>query len=561
LGTTQRTIRAVVEEIRRYPAVSEIFAASNPLLWAERNVRIQHQEKGKFVPFSISNGMYQYPQLREIYHFFNRKARHVHGVAKKPVQMAYTTLAMNLAYYFTLAFHQNTLYGLPVAGQLGPFTHNRLDPQIENSPQLTKAFNDISNVGMKKSGDNAIYLRGMQSVAQLEELPVGLIIRDELDRMDQDNASLVLNRLQGNPIDWTFDLSHPTHPGEGIDYLYEISSRGEWVWTCPHCGTVQNVDWFENVDIENIEFICADCHKPVEKTDLWGLPGGRPFDPYNQLAFYQHEDKSSPIRGWHSDQLLSPQRPLELQIRQWLEAQGHPNLLRRFYNGVLGLAYAEEGEQITREAVKALMEGQPTMRDGNTGGALGIDVGAGLHGWFQNDDECQKVFHVGNWSDIDYYIKTFQPEIMVIDAEPEHHKARDYAAAWTERGIPSYVCIRTGGRRELKATDHSLHTISVNYTEQFDAFFGGLRSWRLPSDLPEEAIDHLCAPVRIQKETTTGMLGTWKKGVNHFCDAAMYAMEGWEILEKRRMLTNVRPASLTKESKYRKHERIKRTKP
>jgi len=544
------------------------MANENPLSWAKRNVYIQQYGSDRFVPFTIF-GEYQFPFLYEIYRFFNQRARHIHGVVMKPVQMAVTTLALNVTYYFVLRMHQNSLYTLPVeGGQIGQFTHNRIDVQIENSPGLRSRFTSISNVGLKKAGSNAIYLRGMQSTAKLEEMPVGLVVRDELDRMNIEVADQAHDRLQGNLFDWKLDLSHPTSPGEGIAYLWDISSRGEWMWECPHCGAWQAPDWKENVDIENERFFCADCGETVDKADLLGTKA-------DGAARYVHDDKDSPIRGWHFSQLLSPVRPLRQQIQQWNEAQGHPAKIKRFFNGVLGLPWAETGEKLTVETVHEMMQGNPTMRMDYRGGALGIDVGAGLHGWILDGKECVKVFHVGQWSDIDYYIKTYQPEIMVIDAEPEHHKALEYATSWTAKDLPSYVCRRTGGHADNKSVEHPVRTpgheragtITVNFTEQFDDFYAELRgsasqnipAWTLPSDLPDEAVEHLCAPTRVQIETKQGTRGGWKKGINHFCDAAMYAMEGQEILERRRGLTEARPSSLTKKSQFLEHERPKRS--
>lgn len=546
------------------PAFLKQATVMSSLPWAESHVFIQYPDTGKFVPFSLMGSQYAFPFLRDIYHQFHKRARHVHVVTMKPVQMAVTTVAINITFYFVCGFHQNALYTLPVeGGQIGQFTHNRLDPVIENSPYLAAQFNDISNVGLKKAGDNSIYLRGMQSEAKLEEMPIGFAVRDELDFMNLEVADKAHDRLQGNPFDWKLDLSHPTVPGEGVDHLYSISSRGEWHWTCPHCETVQPVTWEDNVDVERAQFVCKACKQDVDKADFLGLKGGTIRNP---LAFYVHAEEDNPVRGFHFNQLLSPLRPLEQQIRQWHDAQGHPARLRRFYNGVLGLPYAERGEKLTREGVRELMQGRPTMQSSGTGGAMGIDVGAGLHGWVQVGDDCVKVFHVGTWSDIDYYIEQFKPEIMVIDAEPEHHQARDFGTYWTARGLKSYVCVRTAGRSDNKAIEYAVTTpgkeaagtVTANFTEQFDTFYATLRGYNLPSDLPDDAIDHLCAPVRVQRETSHGMQGTWKKGENHFADAAMYAMEGLEILAKRAGLTDVKPGSITKVSTFRKHEGIKR---
>jgi len=521
------------------------FSLTNALEFAIQHINIQEASTGRFIPYSAKN----WPFLVDIYRQFHPGAHHIHNVIKKPVQLALTTLGLNVTYYFCGGLKQNALYTLPVQGQLGQFAHNRIDPQIRNSPHLRGLFSNISNVGLKQAGDNAIYLRGMQSTAQLEEVPAGLVVRDELDRMVKENRDQAHDRLQGSPWDWKLDLSHPTHPGEGIDWLYSLSSMGEWQYTCPTCKTTQAITWEGNVDLERGIHVCSNSYCRCDTPREW----------FWKYGAYYHAEPKNPIKGWAFNQLLSPIRPLYVQMQQWFQAQGNSTLMARFVNGVEGLAYAEEGEKLTEDTVRGLMSGPPMAEYDGVGGALGLDVGAGLHGWLQVGNQLVKTFVVGAWSDVDFYIEKYKPEIIVIDAQPELHKAREYASYWTDKGVLSFVCQRTGGLKENKQVDRPGRIITVNYVDQFDGFFGSTKELVLPVDFPAEGIAHLTAPTRIIKDTATGKIGSWAKGINHYCDAAMYAKEGIELMNLATGLTEVQIGSMTQVSKFRMHERPKRT--
>jgi len=228
-----------------------------------------------------------------------------------------------------------------------------------------------------------------------------------------------------------FDLGHPQYPDEGIHAEYQRSSRGDWYFTCPYCGTNQLLTWEGNVDIKNNKLICSHGGAEITKNDVW-------------RGKYIHADPANPVKGYHVSQILSPTQSLESQIIMWKEAQGVPYKMRNFHNNVLGLPYATGAKKLTVADVHNLMTGPPMANYGN-GGSVGIDVGAGLHYWIQEGNVLVRVGVASGWEDIKITIGSFNPSIVIIDAGPEFHGARNLASDLRENGINSWLCRRSGG--------------------------------------------------------------------------------------------------------------------
>jgi len=507
-------------------------------------------DRGEWVPYTIFAPGRHYPFLEPLFDdvmealVYHRALRQV---VVKPTQVGLTEYAISLLLFFVDKLRSNALYTLPVQSQLGDFAHMRIDEVIQHSPYLAALFTDISNVGLKKARTGGIYLRGSNSEAQLEELSARLLIRDELDRQNQDNAELARKRLTGQVNPWQVDMSHPTVRGKGIWKEYENSSMGVWVFSCPHCNEEQPFVWADergvlvNVSEDLTAFRCAACGRALAKE---ALLSGR----------YRDTDVGNPVRGYQFPAMLSPVGHLEMFAREWVLAQGNPLLLQLFYNTALGLPYSAGGMKRSKEQIEARMKGNPAMANEDPGPTtMGIDVGGTLHYWIQRGDLVVRVGMVGSWSELDYFARMFNVKCAVIDADPEFHKAREIRDHFRDGlGIDAWVCEREGGGKPDRwELSHDERILRVNMTWQFDEFFAGLSAVRLPIDLPEEAISHLLAPERVEVRTQTGVRGGYNKGVCHWADAGCYAMEGQKLLRVSGRLTDgVSITSMTKQSRW-----------
>jgi len=519
-------------------AVSSAIKATRKkgcLVWTQ--IYRQVNVSGRWVPFSIYKEPMIYPFLEPIYEAIDEMAEGLIDkiVIKKATQVGISELLINTQFYFLDQFYENGMYMLPDQGQLGDFAHNRLDKTIRNSPYLLNMFSDISNVGLKVTRQGGLYLRGSNSKTKLEEVPIGCLVRDELDRMDRDNADLALERMGASAFKWLIDASHPTFPGEGITAEYEASSQHDWYFTCPYCGAEQRLDWTDNVDVEEECYQCAKCGEMLEKQDLWN-------------GYYKALDPDNRIRGYHFSQLLSPTATLHEQVVKWDKAQGKPYLMQLFYNSVLGLEYVASGEKLTKAEVRNRMIGPLMVSEGDQT-EMGVDVGAGLHFWIQIGNSVLKLGSVTEWSALDIYINRFRPICVVIDADPEYHKAREFMDRWRALGTNVWLCDRSAGHDLGDEIDKAAHIVKANMVNQFDEFYANFPNLILPADLPEEAIDHLVAPTRILKETAKGTRGTWEKGTCHYADAGCYAFAARKLTKQAGpAIVGIDPSGLHKSS-------------
>lgn len=524
--------------------ISEL-SGINSLFWSENNVKIMRG--GKWCDFSISIPPRLYPFLKDLY-YARGHGGYKKIVIQKGTQIGASEYAINSALYCISEFKTATLYMLPSQSMLKDFASARIDRVLDNSPNLASLFTDISNVGLKVAKTGSLYLRGSNSLAGLEEMPIGFLIRDEIDRMSQENSALATKRLGGSFLKWQLDLSHPISYGAGINAEYNNSNMSEWNFICPHCREQQTIDWFTNVDIEKKIFICKNCGKEITKKDLWN-------------GFYVAREPDNPILGVIIPQLLSPTVSLEEQIAEYRQAEGVPYKMKLFSNTVLAAPYAEGGIQLSEPDIRRLMVGPPMALYGKDT-SIGVDVGAGLHYWVFDGRTLIRVGQAGSWEDLSGVIDAYAPKFVAIDAGPESLSARTYAKKLRDVGITAYTCQRVGKLKGItRKIDETLFLITVEKTAQMDEFFSMFttndteKQIVLPSDLPQEAIKHLCTPVRVVKQTNMGLVGEWEKGTeSHYADAGCYAMEGIIAQESHTHFDpKIIPPPLKKESKWRKN--------
>lgn len=105
-------------------------------------------------------------------------------IGQKAAQMGYTEWAMNTAFFSMDIFGYDVLYILPSSDDASDFSSGRFDPALELSPHLRNFFADVNNVGLKRAGNNILYVRGSRSRSKLKSVPTPVMIYDEVDEMD-----------------------------------------------------------------------------------------------------------------------------------------------------------------------------------------------------------------------------------------------------------------------------------------------------------------------------------------------------------------------------------------
>ncbi len=148
------------------------------------------------------------------------------NVGMKGAQLGFTETVLDITLYNIDINALDCLYVLPTkTPDASEFSAARFDPALELSPHLAKLFSNVKNVGHKRAGAANLYIRGSNSRSSLKSIPVGFIVFDEVNEMNQENIPLAEERTSGqaNPVIWK--ISTPTVPGKGISLVFDGSPQ------------------------------------------------------------------------------------------------------------------------------------------------------------------------------------------------------------------------------------------------------------------------------------------------------------------------------------------------
>lgn len=450
-------------------------------LWAFQNIPIDGAR------FDISDT----PYLRELYD--NALTHEV--VARKAAQTRFTTWAIITTLWFLKnpLYNQNALYLFPTLSQVYDFSSGRLNPMLEDSPAFTgdeKAA--VDNQGLKRFGKRTLYMKGTESSKQLVEFPAAWQVFDEVDKFKEheeiDIIKLAKKRASGSKLKIFKYLSNPTYPDVGIDAMYLKSSMGEWQVPCNFCGKWQALDFFENVEYENINsgVFCKYCKKPIDR-----LAEGR----------WYHEDSNNPVKGYHVSQLSSPTVSVREMIAEWLAIEGELDKAV-FYNMSLGLPYTPKGGKLTQEELRAIISSDLTKGDitGYSDTFLGIDVG-NMMDWalIGRDYSILDWGEARNIEEIYEIIETKNVTFFCIDAQPEGRLSKDLVAKYPNRG--AYVYYKDS--ENTKEFDDGTYQFNRNREVTLDRMYHRIRSKkaRAPQEIKQSDLEkHLCNLVKVVQD-------------------------------------------------------------
>ncbi len=495
------------------PKIEEAITERSIIVWAYRNRQIR--SGGDWAPYTITN----YPFLKGIFHALQDPETDK-VVIQKGTQIGATEAAITSAFYFLDTKAENVLYMLPNQGQLGDFAHSRLNKCIEHSPYLDNLFNDISNVGLKVSSRGSFYLRGANSPQQLEEFPAGFVIRDELSRMDQENASLALKRLGSSQNAWKLDLGHPTYEGDAISSEYANSTRFKWVYKCSNCGEVQPISFFDNYYKRDKELGCRACSETFTKEDLVGN------------GFFQAQgDEENPVKGFHISRMLSPVEDLDDLAREYEEAKAEgSHKLAQFHNTVLGQPFSIEGDKLGVKDVKNAMRGEPMGTVDARRTIMGVDTGKPLYWGVIKGHKVLGVGRATKFDQLNTIMDKYNVGTVLFDAQPEMHAVEHFIDNLS-RDRQGFM-VRTKGSGNITSPTVNENEVKAHQTWMFDELFSKFHdgSMVLPQDLPGEAVEHLTNPVRlVEKDAKGNPKPSYEKGESHFADALKFCFVGNHI--------------------------------
>ena len=465
-------------------------------------------------------------------------------IGQKAAQMGFTEVALNKCFFAIDIEGTSVLYVLPASTpDAKDFSTSRFDPALENCKHLQMLFTDVKNIHHKRAGFANLFIRGSRSRSQLKSIPAGLIILDEVDEMNQNNISLVFERVSGQVQKQIMMVSTPTIDNAGINYYYKQTTQEHYFFKCPHCSKwtelvypdclVITAETLIDTNIVNSHLICKECKGILDhNTKIDWLKGK--WVP-------QFEDRLA--RGFYINQMYSMTvRPFEL-AQSFFRAQKDPADEQEFYNSKLGTTHIVEDAKLNDGLIEKCKGGYKQQEYPPPGSFLtiGVDVGKSLHyvvkQWFLKESitsdintltTCRNLKYgkVDHFEQLDLLVRRYRPAAVVVDANPERRKAYEFACRFP--GLVKLCFYGRGVTGKQINTNEDEQTVTVDRTSWMDLTLGRYRAKtiQLPIDLDAEFIEHLKAPVRIYKKDMDGNpIGKYETGheADHYAHADTYA--------------------------------------
>lgn len=301
------------------------------------------------------------------------------------------------------------------------FSKERIAPMLRDTPALQRRASDARS----RSGDNTIKskrfpggtltLVGANSPASLASRPIRDVYADEVDRYplsagtEGDPLSLAIKRTV---TFWNRRIvltSTPTVKGSSrIETAYLEGDQRQLWCPCPDCGTHQVLTWAQvhwiARDPQSAAYACEHCGSlwtDAQRVAAVRAGEWRAQRPWNGIVSY------------HIPGLLSPFSPLSDGVREFLDAQGHPERLQTWTNTFLGETWEDRGESTDPNSLRERAEDWgDELPEGVTVLTAGVDV----------QDDRVEVEVVG-WGDDE---ESWSIDYRVIRGDPTAH------AVWTE---------------------------------------------------------------------------------------------------------------------------------
>ncbi len=487
------------------------------LEWAERHRRIDDQ------PFSLA----RFAPLRAIY-----LDQHPHIAVIKPAQRGVSEWAINVTAFALEHGAQawaedknglNVAYVFPTQAALGDFSKERFNGLKSEGPHLATLLGgaEFDAVTFKQVSHSYLYLRGGWSESALLSFAADVLVLDEFDRMDPAAVALARRRLNASVIRREIDISTPTLPGKGIHALYLQSDQRVYEQVCLACGTWTAFDFHRDVRADgephatwqhwgserlrhaDIALVCPACQRSL--SDQERCAEGR---------WRAQEPQVTGIRGYQVPALCWPF--VSLARLAVAAVSQDPSELQEFYRSDLGLPYEPGGSRVTESMLKRLsaeLEGGRLPAGPWHTTTMGVDVGSRYHYRVSSVGPGAKTYvramgSVGSWAELDTLMATYQVRQCVVDAYPEQHGCREWAARHRGRVMRADYPTDRALVGELYRIDEEESLVRINRTMAMDGVYaaiaGGLERWPALIHNDHEFEAQMKAPVRV---TTTDERG------------------------------------------------------
>lgn len=443
------------------------------------------------------------------------------NIGQKAAQMGFTETVLNIVFYYIDIHQVDCLYVLPSkTPDASDFSAARFDPALELSPHLRKMFSDVRNVGHKRAGNTNLYIRGAKSRSGLKSVPVGVLILDEKDEMNQDNIPLAKERQSGYDLKKTWEISTPTIDNRGINATFRNSTQNEFFFKCPSCGRLINLVWPDNMVICGEDYDDPRVKDSYLKCNLCDaeLPQAQKADWLSTGRWIsQYTDKD--IQGWGISQLYSTTiHPSEI-VELYFKSQSNPADEQEFFNSKLGIPHVVSGAKVNEKDFDGCIGDYVTLSTNSSGlVTMGVDVGIHLHYVIEkwnvsahtidyNTESRPQILAVGkvpNFDALDLLMQRYNVTSAIIDMQPERRKAFEFATRFWGRVYMCFYARGISGKQLVLNRDEL--TVHVDRTSWLDLSQSRFKTGSIlvPKDIPREYKKHIMSLVRIYEKDVDG---------------------------------------------------------
>lgn len=329
---------------------------------------------------------------------------HPRQVVVKCTQVGLSTIQILRSAFMAQVMGYGIIYTLPTKELVGDFAATKVGPILENNPLLRPGAED--SVGKRVYGPGFVLYRGTFGERQAIMISADLLVCDEADRSNIGVLNGLESRLSASPYKGQWWFTNPTRPKVGTDLLWQKSDQRRWHVTCPHCGEVQPLDFWANVDPTSETYVCRKCRGPLS-------------DDARRDGEWIATKPGAAWHGYHINQLMAP----------WISAAEILELERTkskeyFYNFVLGLPVIGEGLSVDSTLILRALVESPEERAKLLPGRqrfMGVDVGGALHVCIGNESGITRLLTLPGkekWNDLHRLMRQVDPALCVIDNGP-----------------------------------------------------------------------------------------------------------------------------------------------
>lgn len=436
--------------------------------------------------------------------------------ARKASQVGFSTMMILKTLYASKYKKWNIIYGLPTFNDVGQFVPSKVNPIIEQNSILAQWTKDKDTIFQKKVGERFIYYRGVSSSkTEKEKMESGTGIMftsdlntfDESDRSDQVILMQYDSRLEASDYKGKWYFSNPTHPGTLTQQLWDKSDQKHWFVKCPHCGELQYLDYFKNVDKEREIFVCIKCQKEIDNDT-------------RRNGFWVKKYRDRDISGYWISHLVCPW----ISAKDLIKSEATKSK-QYFYNFNLGLPYRGSDVVVDKEVIlKNIVYGQPNLKADNV---MGVDTGLTMHYVIGNKQGIFKIGNTKDWDEIEFLMKKYNT-MNVFDALGDLTKPRQLRDKYRGKVWLCYFK-RDKDRPEGIKWDSDEMAVYIDRSKGIqrvidDFVDGRIRFYEMR---PEDLIDYILHWETLSQIEETDSIGITRKvweteGENHYLMATIY---------------------------------------